>query len=273
MDKQFQPKPEDGDIVWPSALYFTSCPAPNRARGVPSTVRRSEWMYYEREPQRSDMGREAISPDADALEVFPSLPSDPYMDDSGDEDDVGFALPPARQSIPMPASPPASETMDQPGAIEDIETEFLPIVTSYQPPPPKAGDIHDNALCVCKSSVQLWVHLLSLNAEQAATADGACHSSVSYVSGASPEICSDSAMHVDESQSPWRAANCAVVDSNVAEEILSPPSTQSSTDSMECSNQVIDRPTSPSLTESCSVGATSLPVPSVTSASNPDEQP
>jgi len=118
-------------------------------------------MYYEREPQRSDIGREAISPDADALEVFPSLPSDPYMDDGDDEDDVGFALPPASQSIPMPASPPASETMDQPGAIEDIETEFLPIVTSYRPPPPKAGDIHDNALSVCKSSVQLWVHTIS----------------------------------------------------------------------------------------------------------------
>jgi hypothetical protein len=69
-------------------------------------------MYYEREPQRSDMGREATSPDAAALELFPPLPSDPYMDDSDDEDDVGFALPPARQSIPIPASPPASETMD-----------------------------------------------------------------------------------------------------------------------------------------------------------------
>ncbi len=115
-------------------------------------------------------------------------------------------------------------------------------------------------------------YILSLNAEQAATADSACHSSVSYVSGASPEIGSDSDMHVDEPQSPWRVANYAVVDSNVAKEILSPPSTQSSTDSMECSNQVIDRPISPLLTESSSVGATSLPVPSVTSASNPDEQ-
>jgi len=52
-------------------------------------------------------------------------------------------------------------------------------------------------------------YILSLNAEQAATADSACHSSVSYVSGASPEIGSDSDMHVDEPQSPWRVANYA----------------------------------------------------------------
>ena len=80
-------------------------------------------------------------PDAAALELYARVPSDPYtddLDDSGDEDDVGFALPPVRQSVSMPPSPPASETMDPPDAIQDIETEFLPIVASCRQPPPFA---------------------------------------------------------------------------------------------------------------------------------------
>jgi len=104
-------------------------------------------------------------------------------------------------------------------------------------------------------------YILSLNAEQAATADSACHSSVSYVSGASPESVQILTCMWTNLNRRGRVANYAVVDSNVAKEILSPPSTQSSTDSMECSNQVIDRPISPLLTESSSVGATSLPYP------------
>jgi len=67
----------------------------------------------------------------------------------------------------------------------------------------------------------------------------------------------DFSMHVDEPQIVVASRQTVLWWTLMSQKKLSPPSTQSSTTRWNSSNQSQDRPTSPSLTESCSVCATS----------------
>jgi len=132
------------DKAFGRPVPFYNFVGPSQSRGVPYAVPCSEWMYYEREPEDSDIGSEAPMPTATDLPLHNQPISDPYDED--DEDDLGFGPVPVPQAMCMPPSPPTSEAMIPQDDIGDIETDFTPIIAahparSFSPPvtPPLPG--------------------------------------------------------------------------------------------------------------------------------------
>jgi hypothetical protein len=104
-------------------------------------LRRSEWiLYYERDPQRGNIGREAPLPVTTDLELYAQFPGNPYDENDKDDVDVGFPATPPEQFVFVPRSPPESETIGLAESIENIEVEFLPMIASHRRSPPASSD-------------------------------------------------------------------------------------------------------------------------------------